>query len=183
LDFDSLKAAGAMIGSGGLVVMDEDSCMVSIARFFMNFTNQESCGKCVPCREGTHVMLELLDDIVEGRATEDTIDMMLDLAETISNTALCGLGKTACSPVVSTVKEFRDEYMSHVVDKVCPTGHCKALVKILIDEEKCKGCTKCVSFCPVEAIHGEIKKPHHIDQDKCIKCGVCKQTCPFEAIA
>ncbi|MDR0817116.1 MAG: 4Fe-4S binding protein, partial [Clostridiales Family XIII bacterium] len=182
LDFDSLTKEGAMIGSGGLVVMDEDTCMVSIARFFMNFTNQESCGKCVPCREGTHVMLELLDDIVEGRGTEETLDTLLDLAETISATALCGLGKTACNPVVSTIREFRDEYLAHVDEKHCPTGQCKSLVTIRIDSEKCRGCTKCVKFCPTGAIRGELKKPHRITQTECIKCRVCFETCPFNAI-
>ncbi|MDR3072193.1 MAG: 4Fe-4S binding protein [Clostridiales Family XIII bacterium] len=183
LDFDSLTREGAMIGSGGLVVMDDETCMVSIARFFMNFTNNESCGKCVPCREGTHVMLELLDDIVEGRATEETLDVLLDLADTISNTALCGLGKTACNPVVSTIQEFKEEYLAHVNDKKCPTGHCKALADITIIEEKCKGCTKCAKVCPVSAIEGEIKKPHHIITEKCIKCEACVSACPFDAIA
>jgi NADH-quinone oxidoreductase subunit F len=182
LDFDSLTREGAMIGSGGLVVMDEDTCMVSIARFFMNFTNQESCGKCVPCREGTHVMLELLDDIVEGRGTEETLDTLLDLAETISETALCGLGKTACNPVVSTIREFREEYLEHVDDKHCPTGQCKSLVTIRINPEQCRGCTKCVKFCPTGAIKGELKKPHRITQTECIKCRVCFETCPFDAI-
>ncbi|MEG0661730.1 MAG: NADH-quinone oxidoreductase subunit NuoF, partial [Anaerovoracaceae bacterium] len=152
LDFDSLKKVGAMIGSGGLVVMDEDTCMVSIARFFMNFTQQESCGKCVPCREGTHIMLELLDDIVENRANEDTVKTLIDIADTIGETALCGLGKTAPNPVVSTITQFKDEYMAHVRDKVCPTGQCIAYKKIIINEDKCVGCALCKKVCPVMAI-------------------------------
>ncbi|MDR2156362.1 MAG: 4Fe-4S binding protein, partial [Clostridiales Family XIII bacterium] len=183
LDFDSLQSAGAMIGSGGLVVMDEDTCMVNIARFFMNFTNRESCGKCVPCREGTHVMLEILDDIVEGRGTETDPDTLLDLAETISNTALCGLGKTAPSPIVSTITEFREEYLSHVREKRCPAGQCRALAKYVIDPDLCKGCTKCAKTCPVGAIKGDARVPHHINQAKCIKCRACVDACPFRAIA
>ncbi|MDR2487095.1 MAG: 4Fe-4S binding protein, partial [Clostridiales Family XIII bacterium] len=182
LDFDSLAKEGAMIGSGGLVVMDEDTCMVSIARFFMNFTNNESCGKCVPCREGTHVMLEMLDDIVEGRGTENTIKRLHDLADTISDTALCGLGKTACSPVVSTIKEFPEEYLAHVVEKHCPTGHCGALVSLTIDAQACRGCTKCVKVCPVGAITGEVKQPHALSSAECIKCKACIDACPFGAI-
>lgn len=182
LDFDSLTRVGAMIGSGGLVVMDEDACMVSIARFFMNFTQHESCGKCVPCREGTHVMLELLDDIVENRGSERTIDMLLDLAETISETALCGLGKTAPSPVVSTITQFRDEYLAHVNEKVCPTGQCKAFRRIFIDTNLCKGCSLCKRVCPVGAISGELKSPFTIDEKKCIKCNACIGACKFSAI-
>lgn len=157
LDFDSLKKVGAMIGSGGLVVMNDKSCMVEVARFFMNFTQNESCGKCVPCREGTKRMLELLTDITEGRGTMEHLDMLEELSQTISDTALCGLGKTAAFPVVSTMKYFRDEYISHVVDKKCPAGQCKALVNLQIDPELCKGCTKCARLCPVSAITGELK--------------------------
>ncbi|MDE7297708.1 MAG: NADH-quinone oxidoreductase subunit NuoF [Lachnospiraceae bacterium] len=183
LDFDSLKKAGAMIGSGGLVVMNDKSCMVEVARFFMNFTQNESCGKCVPCREGTKRMLELLTDIVEGRGTPEHIDLLEELAKTISDTALCGLGKTAASPVISTLKYFRDEYIAHVVDKKCPAGQCKALISLSIDPSLCKGCTKCARLCPVGAISGTVKEPHKIDPAKCIKCGACKAGCPFKAIS
>ena len=183
LDFDSLKKVGAMIGSGGLVVMNDKSCMVEVARFFMNFTQNESCGKCVPCREGTKRMLELLTDITEGRGTMKHLDMLQELADTISDTALCGLGKTAAFPVVSTMKYFRDEYIAHVVDKKCPAGQCKALVNFSIDPQLCKGCTKCARLCPVSAISGELKQPHTIDVSKCIKCGACKDGCPFHAIS
>jgi NADH-quinone oxidoreductase subunit F len=182
LDFDSLTKAGAMIGSGGLVVMDDSTCMVGIAKFFMNFTEHESCGKCVPCREGTHVMNEILDDIVNGRGSLDQIDMLMDLADTITNTALCGLGKTAASPVVSTIKEFRDEYIAHVVDKVCPTKSCRGLKRIEIIEDLCKGCSKCQTVCPVNAVRGQRKEPYHIDWAQCIKCGRCIDACPFGAI-
>ncbi len=182
LDFDSLKKVGAMIGSGGLVVMNDKSCMVEVAKFFMNFTQNESCGKCVPCREGTKRMLELLTDIVEGRGTLEHIDLLEELAQTISATALCGLGKTAAFPVVSTLKYFRDEYIAHVVDKKCPAGQCKALVSLQIDPELCKGCSKCSRICPVGAISGEIKSPYKIDQSKCIKCGACKDCCNFHAV-
>jgi NADH-quinone oxidoreductase subunit F len=182
LDFDSLKKAGAMIGSGGLVVMDEDTCMVEVARFFMNFTKNESCGKCVPCREGTKRMLEILEGIVAGKGKLEDLDMLLELADTISATALCGLGKTAPSPVVSTIKNFRDEYISHIVDKKCPSKTCQKLKTIFIDPSLCKGCSKCSKVCPAGAISGKIKEPFIIDKDKCIKCGACLETCPFKAI-
>jgi NADH-quinone oxidoreductase subunit F len=182
LDFDSLKKAGAMIGSGGLVVMDEDTCMVEVARFFMNFTKNESCGKCVPCREGTKRMLEILEGIVAGKGKLEDIDMLLELADTISATALCGLGKTAPSPVVSTIKNFRDEYITHIVDKKCPSKTCQKLKTIFIEPSMCKGCSKCSKVCPVSAISGKIKEPFIIDKDKCIKCGACVETCPFKAI-
>lgn len=182
LDFDSLKKVGAMIGSGGLVVMNDRSCMVEVARFFMNFTQNESCGKCVPCREGTKRMLEILTDIVEGRGTMEHIELLEELSETISATALCGLGKSASLPVKSTLKYFRDEYIAHVVDKKCPGGVCKALMSYKIDENKCKGCSKCARLCPAGAITGEIKKPYTIDNSKCIKCGACMEGCSFKAI-
>jgi NADH-quinone oxidoreductase subunit F len=182
LDFDSLKKVGAMIGSGGLVVMNDKNCMVEMARFFMKFTQNESCGKCIPCREGTKRMLELLSDIVDGRGTLEHIDMLEELCETISDTALCGLGKSAAFPVRSTLKYFRDEYIAHVVDKKCPGGVCKALMSYEIDKDKCKGCSKCARMCPVQAISGEIKKPYTIDISKCIKCGTCMEGCAFKAI-
>ncbi len=182
LDFDSLKKVNAMIGSGGLVVMDEDTCMVEVSRFFMNFTQNESCGKCVPCREGTKRMLEILEKIVAGNGTVEDIDMLAELADTITNTALCGLGKSAASPVVSTLRYFKDEYLAHVVDKTCPAGVCQAFKKYVIDPEKCKGCTKCARNCPVGAISGAVKQPHVIDTEKCIKCGACVSNCNFGAI-
>lgn len=182
LDFDSLKKVGAMIGSGGLVVMDESTCMVEVARFFMNFTQNESCGKCVPCREGTKRMLEILERIVAGNGKEGDVELLLDLADTISSTALCGLGKTAAMPVVSTIKSFRDEYDAHIIDKKCPAGQCKKLVTYTIDPELCKGCSKCARNCPVEAISGQIKSPFTIDTSKCIKCGACIENCNFGAV-
>lgn len=182
LDFDSLTEAGAMIGSGGMVVMDEDTCMVEVARFFMNFTQNESCGKCVPCREGTRRMLNILEKIVEGKGTLEDLDLLEELADTITNTSLCGLGKTAANPVVSSLKYFRDEYLAHVVDKRCPTGNCQSLRIIEIDSKLCKGCSKCSRICPVGAIHGKIKEPYIIDKDKCIKCGACIEACGFAAI-
>jgi NADH-quinone oxidoreductase subunit F len=183
MDFDSLKKAGAMIGSGGLVVMDDHTCMVEIARFFMNFTQNESCGKCVPCREGTTRMLAILQRIVAGEGREGDIDLLLELADTISETALCGLGKTAPFPVVSTIRSFRSEYEAHIRDKKCPAGSCQKLKQIHIEAAKCKGCSKCSKICPVGAISGKIKEPFVIDQTKCIKCGACLEACPFKAIA
>lgn len=182
LDFDSLKKAGAMIGSGGLVVMDDSSCMVEVARFFMSFTQNESCGKCVPCREGTKRMLAILERITEGEGREGDIELLEELADTISATALCGLGKTAAFPVVSTIKNFRDEYEAHVCDKRCPAGACQKLKQIVIDAALCKGCSKCMRSCPVGAISGKVKEPFVIDSEKCIKCGACLTTCPFHAI-
>lgn len=182
LDFDSLKKVGAMIGSGGLVVMDERTCMVEVARFFMNFTQNESCGKCVPCREGTKRMLEILERIVAGNGKDGDIELLLDLADTISSTALCGLGKTAATPVVSTIKNFREEYEEHINNKKCPAGQCKKLVTYYIDPEICKGCSKCARNCPVEAISGKIKSPFVIDTNKCIKCGACFESCNFGAV-
>ncbi|MDF2538713.1 MAG: hypothetical protein K0S76_1734 [Herbinix sp.] len=183
LDFDSLKKAGAMIGSGGLVVMDENTCMVEVARFFMNFTQNESCGKCVPCREGTKRMLAILERIVEGKGEDGDIELLLELADTISSTALCGLGKSAPFPIVSTIKHFREEYEAHIYGKYCPTGNCQKLKQITIDPTLCKGCSKCSKSCPVNAISGKVKEPFVIDGVKCIKCGACISTCPFHAIS
>lgn len=182
LDFDSLKKLGAMIGSGGLVVMDSNTCMVEVARFFMNFTQNESCGKCVPCREGTKRMLEILERIVAGNGTLEDLDLLDELAETITETALCGLGKSAALPVRSTLKKFRDEYVEHVVDKKCRAKNCTALRKFVIDPELCKGCSKCARNCPVGAIEGKVKEPFVIDSSKCIKCGACESNCNFNAI-
>ncbi|MCX7715769.1 MAG: NADH-quinone oxidoreductase subunit NuoF [Clostridia bacterium] len=182
LDFDSLKKVGAMIGSGGLVVMDENTCMVEVARFFMNFTQNESCGKCVPCREGTRRMLEILERIVKGEGTLEDLDLLEEIGKTVSDAALCGLGKSAANPVLSTLKYFRDEYIAHVVDKKCPAGVCKALKSYSIISDKCKGCSKCARNCPVGAIKGEIKNPFIIDSAKCIKCGACVSMCPFGAV-
>ena len=182
LDFDSLKKVGAMIGSGGLVVMDDKTCMVEVARFFMNFTQNESCGKCVPCREGTKRMLEILERIVAGQGKDGDIDLLLELAETISASSLCGLGKTAAQPVVSTIRYFRDEYEAHVKEKRCPTHNCQKLKRYYIDPQECKGCSKCARMCPVGAISGEIRSPFTIDPDKCIKCGACFDGCSFHAV-
>ena len=182
LDFDSLKSVGAMVGSGGLVVMNDKTCMVNVARFFLEFTQRESCGKCVPCREGTEQMLTMLNDIVEGRATLKTLENLEDLAKAVQKASLCALGKTAPNPVLSTLKHFKEEYLAHVVDKRCPAGVCKALARFEIRENKCKGCGMCKRACPVQAISGEVGKPHHIDPKKCIKCGGCKSTCKIGAV-
>ena len=183
MDYDSLIKAGAMVGSGGLVVMAEDTCMVEVARFFMNFTKNESCGKCVPCREGTKNMLKILEKIVAGKGELSDLDILEELAHTVKDGSLCGLGKTAPNPVLSTLKYFRNEYISHIVDKKCPAGVCTAMKKIQINPELCKGCTKCARTCPVGAIEGTVKNPHKIDQSKCIKCEACLNACPFKAIS
>jgi len=171
-----------MVGSGGLVVMNKQSCMVQVARFFMEFTQNESCGKCVPCREGTKQMLALLDDIIKGDATEDTLDLLIETGTVVQKASLCGLGKTAPSPALSTISKFYDEYMEHIVEKSCPVNKCKALAKIEIDAEKCIGCTACARKCPVNAISGDRKQPHVIDNEVCTKCGVCVSVCKFEAV-
>ena len=183
MDYDSLIKAGAMVGSGGLVVMAEDTCMVEVARFFMNFTKNESCGKCVPCREGTKNMLKILEKIVAGKGEMEDLERLEQLALTVKDGSLCGLGKTAPNPVLSTLKYFKDEYIAHIRDHKCPAGVCTAMKKISIDPEKCKGCTKCARTCPVGAIEGTVKNPHKIDQSKCIKCEACLNACPFKAIS
>ena len=182
MDYDSLIKAGAMVGSGGLVVMAEDTCIVEVARFFMNFTQHESCGKCVPCREGTKNMLKILEKIVAGKGEMKDLDLLEELALSVKEGSLCGLGKTAPNPVLSTLKYFRDEYIAHIKDKKCPAGVCTAMKKIVIQPELCKGCTKCARTCPVGAIEGTVKQPHKINQEKCIKCEACLTNCPFRAI-
>ena len=182
MDFDSLKKIGAMIGSGGLVVMDESTCMVEVARFFMNFTQRESCGKCVPCREGTKRMLEIMERIVHGEGKMSDLDELRELADMIESTALCGLGKGAPKPVISALNGFPEEFREHIEEKRCRTHICQDLLTYKIDPEKCRGCSKCARNCPGNAISGEIKKPFVIDASKCLKCGACLEGCPFGAI-
>lgn len=182
IDYDNLTAQGAMMGSGGLIVMDEDTCMVDIAKFFLQFTVDESCGKCTPCRIGTKRLYELLEKITNGNGTLEDLDAMEALCHYIKDNSLCGLGQTAPNPVLSTYKRFRDEYVAHVVDKKCPAGVCKKLLTISIIPEKCKGCTACARVCPTNAISGSVKNPHVIDTEKCIKCGACMEKCKFGAI-
>ncbi len=182
ISYESLTAAGAIMGSGGLVVVDEDTCMVDMAKFFLEFTQRESCGKCIPCREGTKKMLDILIRITEGNGREEDIDNLIYLGTQIKTASLCGLGQTAPNPVLTTLRYFRHEYEAHIREKRCPAGACTALITITIDPAKCVGCTKCTKACPVNAISGTVKQPHVIDQDKCIKCGACVEVCPFKAI-
>ena len=183
IDYDSLISIGSMMGSGGLIVMDEDTCMVDIAKFFLEFTVDESCGKCAPCRIGTKRMLEILEKITNGTGTLEDIDRLEKLCNMVKQSALCGLGQTAPNPILSTLRYFRDEYVAHVVDKKCPAGVCKGLVSYSIDPVKCRGCGICAKQCPVDAISGERKLPYKIDTEKCIKCGACEAKCPFKAIS
>lgn len=182
IDYDNLTAIGCMMGSGGLIVMDEDNCMVDIAKFFLNFTVDESCGKCTPCRVGTKRLLEMLDKITAGKATMEDLDKLEDLCHYIKANSLCGLGQTAPNPVLATLKFFREEYIAHIQDKHCPAGVCKALMIYSIEPDKCRGCTACARKCPASAIEGKVKEVHVINTEKCIKCGVCMETCKFGAV-
>jgi NADH:ubiquinone oxidoreductase subunit F (NADH-binding) len=182
IDFENLTALGSMMGSGGMIIMDEDNCMVDVARFYLDFTVDESCGKCTPCREGTKQMLDILNRICDGFGTMDDIDELERLAHMIQETSLCGLGQTAPNPILSTLKHFRDEYIAHVVDHACPAGVCRELTNFVIDEH-CIGCTKCARSCPVNAISGWPKQMHTIHLDLCIRCGACKKACPVDAIS
>jgi NADH:ubiquinone oxidoreductase subunit F (NADH-binding) len=182
VDYEKLAEAGSIMGSGGLIVMDEDTCMVDVSRYFLEFLRDESCGKCTPCREGLDVMFKILTDICEGNGQEGDIDMLRELAVAVKDASLCGLGATAPNPVLSTLKYFPEEYEAHIEDKRCPGGVCKELITYSIDEWICNGCMRCARECPQEAIAGEKQKPHRIDQQTCIKCGVCRDSCQFDAV-
>ena len=182
IDYESLSKIGSMMGSGGLIIMDEDTCMVDIAKFYLEFTCEESCGKCSPCRIGTKRLLQMLDDITKGNATLEELDKIEELAAHMKVSCLCALGQTASNPVVSTLRYFREEYIEHIVNKRCAAKKCKELLHYVIDPDKCKGCTLCSRNCPVGAISGKVKEPHHIDINVCIKCGLCKQNCKFDAV-
>ncbi|HAK45358.1 MAG TPA: NADH-quinone oxidoreductase subunit F [Spirochaeta sp.] len=182
IDYDSINATGAIMGSGGMVVMDDQTCMVDVARYFLNFTQKESCGKCTFCRIGTKRMLEILTRITEGKGVENDISLLEELAGHVSKTSLCGLGQLAPNPVLTTLKYFREEYEAHIKDKKCPAGVCKPLIKFTVNPDNCIGCTACAKACPTKCISGERKEVHFIDQEKCVKCGICRDTCKFDAI-
>lgn len=182
VDYESLAAAGSIMGSGGMIVIDEDACMVDMARFFLDFTQDESCGKCTPCREGTKRMLEILQRITTGQGQEGDVEKLLRLGDTIKKTSLCGLGQAAPNPVLSTIKHFRGEYEAHIREKRCPAGVCAGLLSYSIDAEKCVGCGACRRKCPVQCIAGKPKEAHVIDASRCIKCGQCYQACKFDAV-
>jgi len=183
VDFDTLAKAGSMVGSGGMVVMDTETCMVDVAKYFLTFLQDESCGKCVPCRLGIGRMLEIVTDITEGRGRPEQLDLLEDISETVAEASLCALGKTAPNPVMSTLKYFRSEYEAHIDEGRCPAGVCRALIHYEIDEKTCTGCGACQKACPHGTITGKKKKPHTINSDTCTKCGICRETCKFDAIA
>jgi NADH:ubiquinone oxidoreductase subunit F (NADH-binding)/Pyruvate/2-oxoacid:ferredoxin oxidoreductase delta subunit len=182
VDYDSLQSVGSIMGSGGMIVMDEHSCMVDVARYFMSFLHDESCGKCTPCREGTKHLLEMLTDITKGEGKPEYLPLMEELCVTMRDASLCGLGQSAVNPVLSTLKYFREEYEAHIFHKKCPALVCRALLKYTIDPETCTGCLACVRECPAEAIHGEAAEPQEIDQELCVKCGMCHAVCKFDAV-
>jgi NADH-quinone oxidoreductase subunit F len=182
VDYDSINKTGAIMGSGGMVVMDEDTCMVDMARFFLDFTCKESCGKCIYCRIGTKRMLEILEKICAGKGEEKDLEELEELSYSVRDGSLCGLGQTAPNPVLTTLKYFKDEYIAHIRDKKCPAKSCKALISYSINKDKCTGCTLCARKCPTGAISGTLRNPHAIDQSKCIKCGNCKTVCRFSAV-
>jgi len=182
VDYDQLTDAGSMMGSGGMIVMDERNCMVDVARYFVDFLKEESCGKCTACREGIKQMLEILTGITKGEGEEGDLELLEELATVVQQTSLCGLGKSAPNPVLSTIRYFRDEYIAHIRDKRCPAGVCRSLITFAIDPELCKGCTLCVQKCPHGAFTGERKELHVIDADLCLRCGICREVCPSDAI-